>query len=184
MPSLLVGASNLSTTRFLRIFYQLDDATSWTQWEEDVIADGITELIAPGNLRSQEFDYIKLKIELHTDTNTETPVLEELVLRFIMRPDTIYGYAFTIPIADKIVYGQHESMDTGRQMLDDLEAARDSRAPVEFIDIWERVHQVYVTAVNGRIVERKEGEESKDSPALEGIIAINLVEVVHAEAQA
>lgn len=184
MPSLLVGGSNLNATRFLRIYYQLDEETSWTQWEEDVIADGITELVGPGNLRTREFDYIKLKIEFHTDTNTETPVLEELVLRFIMRPKTVYGYAFNLPIADNLQYGQHRSTKKGRDMLDDLEAARDSGAPVEFIDIWERVHQAYVTAVNGRIVERKDDKESKDSPSLEAIIAINLVEVVHAEAQA
>lgn len=182
MISLLVGGSNLSGTQFLKVFYQLDDATSWTQWD-NVTKDGTTELVAPGGLRSQEFKYIKLKIEFHTGDGAQTPVLEELTLRFIMRPDTIYGYAFTLPIADKMVYGQHESMDTGRQMLDDLEAARDSKSPVEFIDLWERVHKVYVTSVNGRVVEKKE-KESEDSPSLEAVIDINLVEVVHAEAQA
>lgn len=178
MPSLLIEASNVTTARYLTVLYKLDFDASWTTWGT-ITQNGVTELTFPGTLRTREFNFIKFKIQFTTDSATQSPILETFVVRFLMRPEVLYGYSFQIPLSDYIEYGPYKDSRTSRQILDDLETARDSKAPIEFIDIFGRQHYGYITSMDGRAVERQ--SDDLGNSRVEAVLHVNFIEVSHAE---
>lgn len=178
MPSVLVEASGLTTARYLTVYYKMDFDTTWTEWGT-VDQDGTTELTGPGSARTREYNFIRFKVAFVTNLAGRTPVLEKFTVKFLMRPDVLYGYSFQIPLADNVMYGTFEDKRTAYDILFDLEEARDSKAPIEFVDIWGRTHYGYITSMDGRAIESN--VVSGERPVIESVLNINFIEVSHAE---
>ena len=176
MPSLLVEASNVSTTQYLKIYYSLD-GEDWVAWgDENITVDGITELKLPSGLQTVEFKYIKLRVDFVTALATSSPILEGLTLRFLMRPDTWYGWSFTIPIAKGMDMGETVQNRDVLDVLNDLKEARSSKSPVEFIDLFGERHLVYLSSNVGQATEYDRDEGGR-YPNVEYMRMVNLVEV-------
>lgn len=172
MPSILVEGSNLSATKYLRVSYSLDGAAYVVMGS--VTASGVTELNFSGS--TVEFKYLTLKVEFFTNTTTETPVLEGLTVRFIMRPDTAYGYNFVILADRDTQFGGQRSLRSAKTIIDELHTARASKAPVTFVDIYGTSHKVYVSQIVEQAVEYHPEIEA-GIPAVESMVRVNLVEV-------
>jgi len=173
-PSLLVEAYNLSTTRYLTVYYSLDDG-EFIEWGR-VFVDGITELKLPGGLLTREFKRIQLRIDFITGTATQTPVLESTTLRFLMRPDMALGWNFNVILADHFIYGEMEDARTAYQILKDMREARNSKAPIEYVDIDGGVYQAYVSAFSRSVQERNVDLEEGGVPSIESVLNVNIVE--------
>jgi len=174
-PSLLVGASNVTNARYLKIYYSLDDG-SWVSWgDEKITTNGITELTEPGGGISVEYNYMKIKVAFFTDDTAECPILESLTLRFLMRPNTVYGWSFNIPIAKGQSLGETIQERSTHDVLEDLKDARDSKSPIEFIDIFGDKYWVYMTSNVGQAVEL-DRDEGGPYPNVEYLRQINLVQ--------
>jgi len=173
-PSLLVEAYNLSTTRYLTVNYSLDDG-EFIEWGR-VFIDGITELKLPGGLLTREFKRIQLRIDFVTGTATQTPVLESTTLRFLMRPDMALGWNFNVILADHFIYGEMEDARTAYQILKDMREARNSKAPIEYVDIDGGVYQAYVSAFSRSVQERNVDLEEGGVPSIESVLNVNIVE--------
>ena len=182
-PSIIIEASNiLAGNYFIKVFYSLNGA-AWTPWggtdglTNVVSNNGITELINPLGtpLSTIEYFHMEVKLQFVTTNPAQTPVLESLIVRFLMRPKVFYGFSFNIIFSNELEYGQHVDGRMPKEMLNDLYTARDSKAPVTFEDIWGVSRQVYVTAINEQVMERHI-DEGGATPTLEGIVSVNLVE--------
>jgi hypothetical protein len=185
VPSLLIEGSNLTANRHLKIYYAIDGG-SFTAWGGTdgvtnlVTASGVTELENPlGTTGSTiEFKYMVLRVDLVTDSAAQTPVLESLTVRFLMRPDVKYGYSFLAHGASRVRYGQHEDPRTAKALIDDLRTARDSKSPLNFEDLYGVSHKVYVSSVQERAVERHGASPNEGNvPDIEQVVQISLVEV-------
>ncbi|MBT9138479.1 MAG: hypothetical protein DDT31_01044 [Syntrophomonadaceae bacterium] len=173
MPSILVEGSNLSATQRIEISYSIDGG-SFVTWGT-MSSNGIVEMTLPGGLPTIEFNFIIFRIRLSTADAWSTPILEGLTIRFLLRPDVFYGYNFNIIAAQSYVYGGRQDDRSPAVIFEELKTARNSKAPVEFVDIYDTVRRGYISAVSQMASERHEVSES-DVPNIEGRINVNLVE--------
>lgn len=174
-PSILVEADNVTDNTYLSIYYKTDEDASWTTW--GTITDpGITELTNPNSVITEEYKKIQLAVGFYTTVATASPILKSLTLRFLMRPDIAYGWNFNIIAADHFVYGEHQDLRTAAAIIADLKTARDSKAPIVFIDLEGTSHYAYVSAISETAQERNVGEENANIPSIESIVNVNIVE--------
>lgn len=181
-PSILVEADNVDSTRYLKVGYYLENSTTYQAFGT-VTSPGVTELYPnyPSTTSSdatEEFYNMKLRVDfLNTSAvNTSTPILEGLTLRFLMRPEVFYGYNFNVVGAANYVYGDAEDSRSPKDIRDDLQAARDSKSPIEFIDIYGVSHKCYISSLSLLAVERH--NDSDDGTInIENVCNVNLVQV-------
>ena len=180
-PSLLVEADNVSTERYLKVGYYLDNSTTYQAFGY-VTANGVTELYPnhPSTTSSdatEEFYNMKLRVDfINASASTyQTPILEGLTLRFLMRPDVFYGFNFNIVGAENYVYGDVVDNRSPKDIRDELQAARDSKSPIEFIDIYGVSHKCYISSLSLLAVERHENSDD-GTVNMENVCNCNLVE--------
>lgn len=170
--SILLEGSNLSSTRTLAVYYSLDGA-AFALWGT-ANADGVTEMFAPSPLVSVEYNYIVLAVYFVTATATESPILESLTLRFLMRPDEAYGYGYDVVLGNDIRFEGREDVRTAAEMDEALETLRASKDTVPFKDHFGRDHRAYVSSISTNDVE--EHLVSHDDYAnIEQVAHINIV---------
>jgi len=121
------------------------------------------------------YNYVILLVEFITEDNTESPILEGLTMRFLLRPNVFYGYNFNVVAADNMVYGDTIDTRTATQIVAELKAIRDSKVPVDFVDIYGNTVQVYVSSVTNQGIERHENHEN-EMHSIESFVNLNLVE--------
>jgi hypothetical protein len=190
-PSLLVEASNLSVNSYLKVYYRLNNDTTWLPWGGTdgltnlVNTSGVTELKNPSDPAAAgpntgltiEYYFLQLKFQLITTVGTASPILEGFTVRLLMRPDTDYGYSFNVLANEENeqAMGLVDERDA-KTIIDDLRGVRDSKKPVTFTDLWGTAHFCYLTSITGLA-----GEEIADdmgaNPNIPHIVTLNLVEV-------
>jgi hypothetical protein len=175
----------LSSTTYLKLYYRKDGATAWSPWggtddtTNKITTNGVTELTNPtgaGTRSTIEFYYLELRVDFITGTVTLSPILNDITVRFLLRPDTYYGWSFQIVAAGDTQYGMSLDERSANAILTDLETARDSKAPITFVDPWGTSHKVYVTALNEAGVEYHVDEPGL-VPNIEHAVQVNLVEL-------
>lgn len=172
MPSLLVEAANLAGNRSLDVYYSLDGG-DWRLWRS-ITQNGVVELDMPADTETVEFKYIILRIDFITNTAAQSPILEGLTLRFLMRPDEGYGYSYDVIMGQDIQMEGMQDERTAAQMDADLEAARASKAPISFVDHLGRSHRAYLTSLSTSSIE--EHIMSNDRyKNVEGVARVNLI---------
>lgn len=177
-PSFVVEGQNLTTDRFLRIYYSLDGG-AFVQWG-DITQDGTTTLDLPSGKDTIEYAYIQVAVEFHTADAAQSPILKGTTLRFIMRPDVAYGYNFDIVVASHAPSGEGGHMVDPRaahEIIRDLRAARASKAPIELVTIADDTVRGYISALNEMVVGANMDENEGGKPGLEYIVRANFVEL-------
>lgn len=157
ITSLWVEGRNLSTTTYLKVYYSLDGA-DWVLWDT-VTVDGIKELEFPGGNPTVECNYLMLRVDFVTGTAAQTPILEGLTVRFIMRPDTRMGYSFNIVAATAFEGDGTEDDRTSDRILHDLREVRNSKKPVLFTGLLKENIRGYLTSILEKPVWRSAASE-------------------------
>lgn len=160
MTSLLVEARNCSSARYISVYYQIDGDGTWHLWDT-IKSNGVIELSNPGSNKTREFDYANLRFDFTTDSSAQSPILESWTLRFIMRPNVLWGYSFYIVAAN---YGQHgvaSDERTAAEIRDELLELRDSKSPIRLVDPLGITHYGYITSVQGQPDWRLPGEDGE-----------------------
>jgi hypothetical protein len=152
MPSILVQGSNLDAGTYLNVYYSLDGG-AWVLWGT-INESGVTELTAPGGNRTVEFNYANIRVDFKTDTATESPVLESLTIRFIMRPKVEFAFTNQVVVATRAAMGGGQDNRTAAAIVAALETLRDSPVPFEYVDILGRKHFVYISSVQVQAIEK------------------------------
>jgi len=183
-PSITVGAQNVNATRYLVVYYKRDGETNWYEWggtgEGRITKNGVTKLTNPqGTDRSTlEYNYLQIRIDFVTDTAAQSPILEEFTLRFIMRPDCLYGHSFQIVAATNLKIGAgRRDLKTVRGIYSGIEAARASKTPIKFVDPFGVDWYGYIASVERRAVERHGRTERGGYPNIESRIIVNFVQL-------
>jgi len=130
VTSLWVEARNVSANRYLKIYFSKDGG-DWFHWD-DIKTNGMVELDFPGGKPTYECNYTQIRVDFYTEDSSQSPILESLTARFIMRPDTRSGYSFRIIGATTYENEGSEDGRTAAEIITDLRETRDSKAPVEF----------------------------------------------------
>ena len=181
-PSIEFAAQNCDDSSYLRIYYSLDGDT-YTPWGGDsltcrVDTDGWTKLINPlgtsDSFSTVEYNYMNLAVEFVTSDSTQSPVLEDWVVRLLLRPDEVYGYNLPIIVASGAAHGLAKDNRSTGQIIADLKAARASKSPIKYVDPRGTIHYGYVTSINEQIVE-KHADERGGSANIEERVWLNYV---------
>ena len=183
-PSIIIEGDNLTTARYLVVFYNINNA-GWLEWNGTnngrITVDGVTTLTNPvsgGTNSTLQYNHIQIRIDFVTDATGQSPILEGITLRFIMRPATLYGHFFNIIAASNLKIGSsHRSLATVREIYTAVNAARASTAPITFVDPFGVSVTGYVASIERRAVERHGRQEPEGFPDIESQIMVNFVEV-------
>jgi len=170
--SLLMEVSNVTTLRYMKVYYKLDDG-DWVFWS-DIKRNGVVELRDPGGNHTVEFNYIQLRVEFVTNSATQTPVLESFTLRFIMRPDVRYGYNFNILAAPNMEHGMYANPTSPSKVVKEIRKLRDSKATIEFTDLVGDHYYAYISSMTEIPLERR-GDNEEGGFSIEYRINVNLV---------
>lgn len=173
-PSMLIDADNLSDNVRIKVYISLDGG-DWLPWAT-VDRPGITEIVGPGTSRTVEYNYILLRFDFETTDETITPVLKNYTLRFIMRPQVEFAFSHDVILATEVALDGTQQARTAGQILEDLEALRDSAKPFSYIDLHGRQHFVYISSLQVRALEYHL-KQSGDLANVEEVATINLVSV-------
>jgi hypothetical protein len=190
-PSILVEARNVTANRYLEVHYQLDGGTifEWGGAADGtgstacrITSDGVTTLTNPtgdaDGLGTLEYNYMQIIIDFVTDSSLQSPVLEGYTLRFIMRPQTLYGHFFNIVAASNLKVGaSHRDLKSVRDIYSGINTARSSAAPISFTDPFGVTVQGYISSIERRAVERHGRTNREGFPNIESRILVNFVEV-------
>lgn len=173
LPSLIVEAENVTENRYIRVYYQLDGDGTWVLWD-DIKDSGTVELFDPGSAHTREFNYMQLRFDFVTDSAAQSPILNGYTMRFIMRPNVMFGWNFDIIAATQLKDVYQESETSAVEVVREIRKLRDSKAPIEFIDILGDKTWVYITAMNEIPLYRRDSQEGEMAD-VEYSININLV---------
>ena len=172
-PSVIVSAVNLATSQTIVVEYRLDYG-SWANLGT-ISSPGVTELPFPGTPPSKEYNFISLRFTLSCALATNTPIIEDVTIRYIMRPKTVYGWVMEIIGATYARFGDYIMDQTSEEIKNQLKAARDSAPSVAFKDLDGTDYYCYLTSMNGRLVGVSD-KDGRESGALEYRFRVSLVE--------
>lgn len=184
-PSVLVEGTNLSTNHWMEVYYSLDGADSWYPWggvagvSNIIDSDGITELFNPLGIENTTLEYydIQYRIFLLTSASTGSPVLQRFATRLLMRPDTLWGWAFRIPVVAGIQVGTMQIDNrTTKEIIDDIDNLRKKTSPVEYEDIWGVRYLVHITSMDEQAVNYVSDDAGPD-PNIEMRVNVSLAEL-------
>jgi len=122
-----------SRTR-IQLQYQLDDTGTWV----NITATGVTgstdgELQFGDTIKGKR---IKYRIQLTSETGTATPVINDIVIKYLISPDVKKRWVVGVALSDNIERMDRTSeLKTAKQLLSQLWASRKKKAVVEFQDI-------------------------------------------------
>ncbi len=172
-PSVIISAVNLATSQTIVVEYRLDYG-SWTNLGTIQVA-GVTELAFSGTPPSKEYNFISLRFTMSCAAATDTPIIEDVTIRYIMRPKTVYGWVMEIVGASYARFGDYIMDQSSEDIKVQLKAARDSAPAIAFKDLDGVDYYCYLTSMNGRLVGVSD-KDGRESGALEYRFRVSLVE--------
>jgi hypothetical protein len=174
-PAIKITGENLTTRRYILVEYALDGETTYHELGR-VVSNGSTELRFPSKTGTVEFFWIGIRVQLVTDDAAQSPILTDLTLRYIMRPEFVPGWSFQIPAASFMRYGDRQSSLRSSEIKEKLIGVRSSAAPVTFIDVDGSEHLVNITSIRGQLAERS-ATGGVEGDALQYVFSVSLVDV-------
>ena len=170
VAEVMVESTNCTADRTIIVKYAVDgniDSDSWTTLGTINSSPSQTLTLST----TVEFKRIQFRFDLDTDDAAQTPVLRSYSLKYMMRPDTNYGYSFDIVSSGYAGHGMDGRKSSA--IISDLETARASAAPLAFTNLLGESKTVYVSSLMEIAREREEG--SLDD--VEHRVRVSLVEV-------
>jgi len=122
---------------------------------------------------TKEFKNIQFRLAF-TAQGTSSPVLKSFSLKYMMRPNTAYGYVFDIIAASGSEYGGGVDDRTAAQIMDDLETVRASTNPVAFVNLLGESKKVYLASLTE--AARSRADSNPELPDVEHRVRVSLVE--------
>jgi len=148
IPKYLKGSKlrsfNLNTTQTIAWAYQLDDNDSWyTLGTQNTTPYQAIDFSSTATCKTMQ-----LRADLTTSTGAQTPYLDAFAIKMLARPATVYGYAATLRVGDKVQLrgGRTQYTPTGRELMAALEVARAATAPITLNTPLESSVTCFVTA--------------------------------------
>ena len=124
--------------------------------------------------KTAEFRYMIIRLTF-TGTDTQTAIVEGITVRFLMRPNVFYGWNMDIIASQEYTFDGQVFETSPEETLTYLKTLRDSKAPIEFIDLQGGTYHGYISAINVQSLELF--EPATDSTTnIESVININFVE--------
>lgn len=95
-----------------------------------------------------------LQMPVGGDPDDESPQLYGYLLEYVLRPETIYGFNFSVDVNDSVTTSDgRKHYLTGNQMREVFAEARDQIYPLEYEDFLGNTGYVYLTAIDERGVQ-------------------------------
>ena len=166
-------AGEFTATENVTVYWKDDDSTIWE--ELGTITAGGTELVWPDVTRPQT-KRIKLGLLLESQTNTSTPVVEAVVLRYMTMARDKWQWFLPVRLADdlEMLDGSLEARTFTTQWTDIVNAVTGS-APIRYRDVDREWYKVKVLDAHRRIAKYE--KYSTETPSFEMIAQLTILEL-------
>ena len=172
LRSIEFETNNCNANRTIAVHYALDgniDSGSFTSL--GTINSSPTQTLSLSD--TVEFKKIQLRLTFTAEA-ASSPVLKALSMKYMMRPDTAYGYVFDIIVSSDLEYGGTMDDRTAATIMDNLETVRASTAPVDFSNLLGEEKKVYLASITESA--RSRADINPALPDIEHRVRVSLVE--------
>lgn len=126
------------------VAYRLDDDGDWTALSTAFTSD-MQEVDFPEEVIGKQ---VQLKLSLSTTDSSVSPIITAVILKAMMRPDVLYGVTCDVIVSDNLsdqnkLMGGH----TAKEIKAALLAARDSKPPIQFTDLYGDTADAYLSSM-------------------------------------
>ncbi len=144
----VVETRNCSAGSKIELYYKTDDAPDFSLADTATASPKVTLSLDAVNGALTGKD-ITLRLKLYTDSNTETPEVRGVYLRYMPRPDTIYALEMTLELGDHLTLldGSGDDPHTLAEQLTELRALTDAKQPFTVDSMDGLRHKAFVTSI-------------------------------------
>lgn len=139
----------------IQVSYRTSEGGAWT-----IVPTDLTAPLTDVNLKSTgvvEGKIIQFRLKM-VGTATTSPQLKTLIIKAMMRPQTLYGVSFETPVQDGLSGPDHFNIPhSSDEIRTGLEAARSSVAPITFTDVFGNSADAYLSSLRYTLDELEEG---------------------------
>ncbi len=173
LRSIEFETNNCDSNRTITVHYSIDDGSFINTGlsSSGVINSSPTQTLTFDD--TIEFKKIQFRFSFTAEA-ASSPVLKSFSLKYMMRPDTAYGYVFDIIASSNSEYGGGMDDRTAAQIMSDLETVRSSTAPVAFTNLLGESKKVYLASLTE--VARSRASSNPELPDIEHRVRVSLVE--------
>ena len=173
LRSITFETDNCDSNRTIAVHYSIDDGSFINTGlsSSGVINSSPTQTLTFSD--TIEFKKIQFRLTFTAEA-ASSPVLKSYSLKYMMRPDTAYGYVFDIIAASGSEYGGGVDDRTATQIMSDLETVRASSAPVAFVNLLGESKKVYLASLTE--AARSRMDSNPELPDVEHRVRVSLVE--------
>lgn len=131
--SVQLRVSDTSVTSTVKVYYQMDNSSTWTQMYTEagavatLTSDGVYTLFFDTDQHGTQFYNVRLKVELESGSPTASPRMAFVKIRYLRDLPVLYGYDLVIDLGKN-----QPDQRTFENALTDLEEAVESRLMVDF----------------------------------------------------
>jgi hypothetical protein len=164
--SIRVWTNNCSATQTIAVDFAIDgniDSDTWTSIGE-INTSPFQAIDFPDCVTNTTYGKkIQLRFNFATAAAAQSPILEAFAVKYMLRPDAVWGWQVSIIIADQIRGLKEQVMHdfTAEEQITALEAARDAKCPSTLTDPWGDDYPVFVSAVKQIGAEWKHGGQEE-----------------------
>lgn len=157
-----------SGSRFVFVEYSADGGT-WGGLG-GVITNGVTKLNITPTIEANKLD---VRLDFRTDNTAQSPILRNVTVKAMIRPDTLYGHQLMVIGANEVrMLDNRFNPGSSEQQKQWIEALRSSKAPITFVDPFGVSHIGYISTAQFVDIQRRPGESQSSWGC-----RINVVEV-------
>lgn len=163
--SLTLGA-DYDTGTSVDVEYRIEGG-SWTAL--GTFTSDMQEIAFPDSTTGKD---IQFKLNLQTNNSAYTPVVKNVIIKMMLRPDVLYGVTLDVMISDDLSDPKRKQLGlTAKEIRAALKSARSSVSPIEFTDLYGDTADAYLASLRFIIVAYE------DMDAVQSIARCTLVYV-------
>lgn len=162
-----IEANNLlAPYRYVGVSYSADGG-AW-QTLGNATVSGVTELQMNPTVEANK---LEVRLNLKTGDATQSPIVRNVAVKYMVRPNVLYGHRLTVLGADEVHMLDGRTLKASSEVQRAwLRAARNSKAPVTFVTPFGEERVGYMSTLQFGNLQRRPGESRSNFVAVTNIV--------------
>jgi len=162
-----IEASNLlAPYRYVGVSYSAD-GVDWHDLGSATVS-GVTELQMNPTVEANK---LEIRLNLKTGDSTQSPIVRNVAVKYMVRPNVLYGHRLTVLGGDEVHMLDGRTLKASSEVQREwLRSARNSKAPVTFVTPFGEERVGYMSTLQFGNLQRRPGEARSNWVCVTNII--------------
>lgn len=162
-----IEATNLlAPSRYIGVEYSADNG-AWNTLGSATVS-GVTELQMNPTVEAKK---LNVRLNFKTGDATQSPILRNVSVKYMVRPNVLYGHRLTILGGDEVHMLDGRTLKASSEVQRQwLRAARNSKAPVVFVTPFGEQKTGYLSTLQFGNLQRRPGEPRSNWTCITNIV--------------